>query len=93
MYEKEKIFKVLGNHARLKILATLATHLEEELTIYRIAQFSKLKKDSVRHNLPLLVGAGLVDGRTYGAMRLYALNENNLVAKQWVEFVEKARLS
>jgi len=92
MYEKEKILKVLGSYARLKILAVLANR-DEELTLYKIAQLSKLKKDSIRYNLALLVGAGLVDGRTYGAMRLYALNENNLAAKQWVEFVEKARLS
>jgi hypothetical protein len=26
-------------------------------------------------------------------MRLYVLDKNNPVAKQWIEFVEKARLS
>jgi len=34
MYEREKILKVLGSYARLKILATLARHLDEELTLY-----------------------------------------------------------
>jgi len=92
MYEKEKILKVLGSYARLKILATLATHVDEELTIYKIAQFSKLKKDSIRHSLPLLVGADLVDRRTYGAIRLYVLNKNNPVVKQWIEFLKKTRL-
>jgi len=92
MDEKERIFKVLGSYARLKILATLATHLDEEFTLYKIAQLSRLKKESVRHNLPLLVAAGLVNTRTYGAIRLYVLDKNNPVAKQWIEFVQKARL-
>jgi DNA-binding transcriptional ArsR family regulator len=92
MQEKEKIFKVLGSYARLKILATLTAHIDEELTLYKIAQFSKLKKESIRYNLPLLLRAGLVQEKTYGASRLYSLNQNNPIAKQWVEFISKARL-
>jgi len=91
MYEKEKILKVLGSYARLKIPTVLAD-LDEELTPYKIAKFSRLKKDSVRYNLALLVEAGLINEKTYGATRLYVLNRNNPITKQWIEFVEKARL-
>jgi len=92
MHEKEKILKVLGSYARLKILATLAANLDEELTPYKIAKFSKLKKDSVRYNLPLLVEAGLINEKRYGSTRLYVLNRNNPIAKQWIAFIRRARL-
>jgi len=90
--EGERILKILGSYARLRILSTLAAHLDEDLTLYRIVQLSKLKRESVRYNLPLLVGAGLVNARTYGTAHLYALNRNNPLAKQWIEFVLKARI-
>jgi DNA-binding transcriptional ArsR family regulator len=92
MSEKELLLKALGNESRLRILLTLASRKGEELTVYKIAKFGRMKEDVVRKNLLQLIEARLVERRIYGYISLYKLNEENLIVQKLLDFFTESRL-
>jgi len=75
--ENNKNFvETIGNPSRLKILLALWKS-GQELRVYKICRFTGLGRSSVRRHLEKLVGSGLVSKKTYGAIALYSINNNN----------------
>ncbi|WP_455276545.1 hypothetical protein [[Eubacterium] cellulosolvens] len=89
---KDQLLRLLGSFSRLKILTILLKYREQDLTLYKITKYSKLSKDIIRRNIMNLVEAGLVNVRYYGAIRIYSLNNDNVVVNEVVDFLKKAKL-
>ncbi|MEM3506420.1 MAG: winged helix-turn-helix domain-containing protein [Candidatus Bathyarchaeia archaeon] len=92
MRKKDKFLEVLGGKTRLKILITLARSKEKNLTLYKLAKFSGVKKDSIRKNIQILIENGLVIKKEYGAVKLYSLNKENPIVESLIEFFSKTKL-
>jgi DNA-binding transcriptional ArsR family regulator len=92
MRKKDKFLEALGGKTRLKILITLARSKEKELTLYKLAKFSGIKKDAIRKNMPMLLETGLVIKKEYGAIKLYSLNKENPIVESLIEFFIKTKL-
>ncbi|MEM2897300.1 MAG: hypothetical protein QXG01_07020 [Candidatus Bathyarchaeia archaeon] len=92
MSGKNRFLEALGGKTRLRIIITLANSREKELTLYKLAKFSGIKKDSIRKNMPILLETGLVIRKEYGAVKLYSLNRDSPIVKNLIEFFIKTRL-
>jgi DNA-binding transcriptional ArsR family regulator len=84
MPSRPLLLKILGNEPRLRILLTLARHMNGALTVYKISKFSGLERKAIRAHLPVLIEAGLVEANTSERCYLYSLNLNSAVVQRLV---------
>jgi len=90
--KKNMLLEALSGKTRLKIIITLAKSKEKELTLYKLAKFSGIKRESIRKNISILLETGLVIKKEYGAIKLYSLNKDNPIVKNLIEFFIKTGL-
>lgn len=74
--ELEKIFKVLGNHQRLTILALLQ---ERSYTVSEIVAQLDMEQSAVSHQLKVLREAQLVTTQRQGRLVLYCLSDSHIL--------------
>ena len=85
------LVNALGSASRLKILLALWKS-KEELTVYKISQKTRLKRERVDYHLRKLVESKLVLRKVYGTIPLYTINEESPEANALIEFFTKTRL-
>jgi predicted transcriptional regulator len=85
MPSKHLLLKVLGNESRLRILLTLARHMNDALTVYKISKFSGLERKVIRAHLPMLVEAGLVEANGSERCRVYGLNLSSRAVQRLID--------
>lgn len=85
--EKAKIFRVLGDSTRLKLVANLVNG--KPCSITELSAGFELSRQAVTKHLRLLEDAGLVNGEKSGRENLYELNIESLVeARATIESIQ-----
>jgi len=86
-----EMFKVLGDHTRVRILDALS---RSELCVCDIARLLGLSESAVSHQLRLLRGMRLVRPRRAGRMVFYSLDDQHIVGlfEQGLEHVQERAL-
>jgi len=86
------LINAIGNASRLKILLVLLKS-KEELTVYKISQKTRLKRERVNYHVRKLINSKLVTKKVYGVIPLYAINRGSPEAKALIDFFIKTRLA
>ncbi len=86
------LINAIGNASRLKILLALLKS-KEELTVYKISQKTRLKRERVNYHVRKLVNSKLVTKKVYGVIPLYTINRGSSEAKALINFFIKTRLT
>ena len=86
------LINAIGNASRLKILLALLKS-KEELTVYKISQKTRLKRERVNYHVRKLINSKLVTKKVYGVIPLYAINRESPEAKALIDFFIKTRLA
>lgn len=92
MPPRPPILTIIGNESRLRILLALAKHVDESLTVYKIAKFSGLERKVIRAHLRKLVESELVQAKAYGPICLYSLNKESTPVQRLMDLFKDSRL-
>ncbi|MFO8019348.1 MAG: ArsR family transcriptional regulator [Promethearchaeia archaeon] len=80
------IEEILGSKGRLKILKTLATDIE--LNISAIVDKTNLNHKIVDNHIKVLKKIGLIQEKRFGRIRIYRYKLENLKARSLKKFIE-----
>jgi DNA-binding transcriptional ArsR family regulator len=92
MPPRPPLLTIIGNESRLRILLALAKHVDESLTVYKIAKFSGLERKVIKVHLRKLVDAQLIQAKSYGPIFLYSLNRESTPIQRLMELFKDSKL-
>jgi DNA-binding MarR family transcriptional regulator len=84
---RDEMDEAFGSIGRFRIMAELARHPGQRMTVYSIASVTRLKRTDIKANLSRLIRIGWVEAHESPLPVKYQINLTNTRAAKFAEFL------